>query len=86
LTIQDKSVNRVPQTLPPYPHSTHRNFYIRDLDGAARLLENAVATIRFDAPGSHQDTVYYEYKPNADEPVVASAGPDPKAFALAEDS
>jgi hypothetical protein len=57
------------------------------LDGAARLVEKrALPTIRFYAPGSHTHTVFYESKPDADEPVVASAGADQQAFALAEDS
>jgi len=37
-------------------------------------------------PGSHEHTVFYEYKPKADEPVVVSAGRGQQAFALAEDS
>jgi hypothetical protein len=54
------SVNRVPQTSLLIRTASDRDFHIRALDGAARLLEKRA--------------------------VVASAGPDQQALALAEDS
>ena len=64
---------------------TNGDFVTCHLDSATRVLQKrSVPAVWLHAPGSDVGTVFHHDNPNANEAVLAGAGPDAQTFALPE--
>jgi hypothetical protein len=85
--FQVSAVDGLPEALVSYMYGTNGDFVTCHLDSATRVLQKrSVPAVWLHAPGSDEGTVFHHDNPNANEAVLAGAGPDAQTFALPENS